>query len=413
MSDRARPARVAPAYLTLFASVYALQGVVVAYFFNYNQIYMQAAGVPAPTVGWAQSLAMLPLALKFLAGPLSDRVNVFGLGHRLPYIAIGLLLETAGLIGLTLFHPGRHLSGFVACAVLAVIGLSLYDTCCDGMILDMTPPPDRPRVQGTVVAVRFLATMICSFGFGHWLARTGNGPGRGDGVLWTCAGLGVVPLAMALGLREPKRAVDGEPFRWSAFGILIRYWSLMLLGLGALYSTVAFGVEINLSPFYHSRQFDAGDIGNFAALRYLGRALGAASVPIALSRIGRYRVLWGGVLALSLTTLGQAIVTERWSAAILGFAFGFANGWDDALFCLLAMEASDPRLAASTYALIMAVANLGSLGGGLFASAVSLFRGQYTPVFVGAAVIAACALIFVPTLSRHASGTESYDERDP
>jgi hypothetical protein len=47
-----RPDRVGPAYLILFASLYALQGVVVAYFFNYNQGYMEAAGVPrGPSAG--------------------------------------------------------------------------------------------------------------------------------------------------------------------------------------------------------------------------------------------------------------------------------------------------------------------------------------------------------------------------
>ena len=37
--------RVPSGYLALFASLYALQGVVVAYFFNFNQLYMMAGGV--------------------------------------------------------------------------------------------------------------------------------------------------------------------------------------------------------------------------------------------------------------------------------------------------------------------------------------------------------------------------------
>src|SRR5262249_48242261 len=41
--------RVRPAYLLLFASLYAIQGVVVAYFFNYNQGYMKVAGVDDKT----------------------------------------------------------------------------------------------------------------------------------------------------------------------------------------------------------------------------------------------------------------------------------------------------------------------------------------------------------------------------
>ena len=52
-----------------------------------------------------------------------------------------------------------------------------------------------------------------------------------------------------------------------------------------------------------------------------------------------------------------------WPAAL----FGAANGWTDAVFYVLAMEASDPRMAASTYALFMAVTNLSVAGGSLFA----------------------------------------------
>jgi PAT family beta-lactamase induction signal transducer AmpG len=162
----------------------------------------------------------MPLVLKFLGGPLSDRVDLLGWGHRRPYIALGLLLEGVGLIGLTQVHPGRHLGGFVALAVLAVAGLALYDTCCDGMVIDVTPDGDRARVQGTITAARFLATTACSLGFGHWLARTGNGPGRGDGVLWACAGLGLVPLALVLARREPRRAAEAGRFpvgrRWGS-----------------------------------------------------------------------------------------------------------------------------------------------------------------------------------------------------
>ena len=405
-------AHVGPAALGLFAALYALQGVVVAYFFNFNQGYMEAAGVPAGRVGWVQSLAMLPFVLKFLAGPLSDRVNLLGLGHRKPYIVLGLIVQAAGLAGLATVDPGRHLGPFVALAILAVAGLALYDTCCDGMVIDLTPPGDRARIQGTIVAARFLATTVCSLGFGRWLERTGTGPGRGDGVLWACVGLGVLPLILAWIVPDPPRADDRERFRWSALGTLARPRALALLAFGAIYATLSYGVEINLSPYYTRLGFGAGRIGDFAAARYLGRAAGAALLPVLAARVGRRGVIGGAVLALAATTAGQAAIGGRGSAAWLGFAFGAANGWSDALFSVLAMEASDPRLAASTYALIMAVSNVGSLGGGLFASAVDALGGRYRPAFLlgGALNLIALALV-IPLARRPAPPTEPDDAR--
>src|SRR5206468_1454887 len=71
-----RPARVGTGYVALFATLYAVQGVVVAYFFNFNQIYMGTRGVASQVAASVQSVALVPFLLKFLAGPLSDRVNL-------------------------------------------------------------------------------------------------------------------------------------------------------------------------------------------------------------------------------------------------------------------------------------------------------------------------------------------------
>src|SRR3954454_23080289 len=124
-----RPARVGPAYFLLFAALYAVQGMVVAYFFNFNQLFMESRGVSRQLAADVQSVALVPFILKFLAGPLSDRVNLLGLGHRKPYILLGLIVQTLGLLGLSLADPGRALGAFTTLALLSVAGMALYDTC--------------------------------------------------------------------------------------------------------------------------------------------------------------------------------------------------------------------------------------------------------------------------------------------
>ena len=208
--------RVPRSYLALFVSLYALQGVVVAYFFNYNLLYMMAGGVSKAAAADAQSLALLPFILKFLGGPFSDRFNLLGFGHRKPYIVIGLVVQSLGLLGLSVTHPAANLTAFTMLAVLTVTGLAFYDTCCDGLVIDVTPPLDRDRVQGMLVASRAAAAMLCTLAFGFLLEYTGNGPGRGDPVLWICAALGIIPLVQALRVPEPRQAEDAERFQWNA-----------------------------------------------------------------------------------------------------------------------------------------------------------------------------------------------------
>ena len=397
MSQAARIPRVD---LAFFASIYAVQGVTVAYFLNYNKKYMIDAGVDERTVALVQSAVLMTQVFKFVLGPLSDRVSPFGLGHRRPYIVLGLVLQSAGLVGLGLIHPSRHLGGYAMMAVAAVAGLALFDTCCDGMVVDVTPPDDRSRVQGTLMVSRFLATMICTFGFGAWIDSTGLGPGRSEGVLWACAGLGLLPLGLAFAVREPVRTSEAESFRWSALGVMLRPRSLALLAFGATYGIIGLGVEFNLPLFYDSLGFDQGDVGKFGAIRYLGRASGAILLPIAARRMGRRGQLTIGIVALAATSAAQALVAGPWSAGVWAFGFGVANGWDDALFCVLAMEASDPRMAASTFALFMAVSNLSVAGDALFAEALASAHRNYRPVLAGSGLLAVLLLGFVPVLSR-------------
>jgi len=395
-----RPEGIGRLHLLLFGSLYAIQGIVIAYFFNFNEEYMARAGASSRSIGIARSLALLPLVLRFLGGPLSDRVNLLGLGHRRPFIVLGLAIQGLGLFGLSRVNPGSELAGFTAMAVLAVLGLALYDTAADGMILDSTTPEERPGLQSGLIATRFLAAMATSVGFGLWLKRTGNGPGHGDGVIWAVVGLGLIPLALQVALREPPRRGPVEPFRWAALGVLVKPRSLILLAFGVLYSIVSYAVEINLSPFYLHQGFDEGAVGILGAVRYLGRAAGAIAMGLGIRRLGRGWTLGIGVAGLAASTLAQSGVAGSTSAGLAAFGFGLANGWNDALFYVLAMEAADPRMPASTCALFLSVTNLSVTGGGIFAWGVEAFGGRYRPVFAIAAGLVLAAFLLIPRLRK-------------
>jgi PAT family beta-lactamase induction signal transducer AmpG len=409
----AREERLAPAFLVLFAALYAVQGVVIAYLFNFNKPYMQAFGLREDVIGTVQTIALLPLVLKFLVGPVSDRYNLLGLGHRKPYILLGLTAQALGLIGLAAIDPCGHLEVFAALAVLAVVGLAFYDACCDGWLVDITPAGQRSRVQGLVWTSRFLASTVMTLVFGFWLERLG-GARHGDRLLVACAALSLAPAALALGLREPARGVDAERFTWSALGVMVRPWSLALLAFGTLYGTAGLAVESNLSLYYARSGFGpGGELGTLGATRNLGRVAGAFLLSLAASRKSRRSLLTAGVSALALSIAAQASLQSRAQAGILGFVFGAALGFDDTLFAALAMEASDPRLAASTFALFMAVTNSSVVGDALFARGVVLTGGYRVPILAAAAVALAASL-FIGPLSRPSPSTrpEGEDSHD-
>ena len=388
--------RAPRAYLALFIALYSLQGVVVAYLFNFNKAYMLASGMAIDRIGVVQTLAHLPLAFKFLLGPISDRFNLLGIGHRKPYILIGVIAQSAGLIGLATIDPGLHLGGFAMMAVLTVVGLSVYDTCCDGMVIDVTPASDRARVQGWLWTSRFLAATVFTLGFGYWLGWLG-GAAKADRLLLASASLGLIPFVIALILREPLRADDAERFQWSALRVMLRPFSIALLLYGGLYGLTGMAVESNVSLYYGVIGLGSGsDIGALGASRNLGRALGAVMLPFALKRAPRSLVLAIGIMGMAVTIAAHVLLQNKLEASLLGFAFGAACGWNDTVFAFLAMEGADPRLAASTFALFMAVTNLSVVGDALFSRGVVMSGGYSSPFLIAAGVTLFALFLTIP-----------------
>ncbi|MCJ7550764.1 MAG: hypothetical protein MUQ30_13910, partial [Anaerolineae bacterium] len=78
----------------MFGLLYFSQGTILSYFTALNGLYFLSRGLSMTDVGIFASIALIPFVVKVFLGMLSDRVNLFGLGHRKPYILLGLLVQT-------------------------------------------------------------------------------------------------------------------------------------------------------------------------------------------------------------------------------------------------------------------------------------------------------------------------------
>ena len=123
-------------------------------------------------------------------------------------------------------------------------------------------------------------------------------------------------------------------------------------------------------------------------------------MPILRARLGRRGQLLVGLVAITMTTSGQCLVFEPITASVWAFLIGMANGWMDALFCVMAMDAADPRMAASTFAIFMAVSNLSVLGDALFLEAVHYSNHAYRTVLAISGALSLGLFAVVPALSR-------------
>ncbi|HOD44314.1 MAG TPA: hypothetical protein PKL21_05470, partial [Anaerolineaceae bacterium] len=98
---------------SMFALLYFSQGAVLSFFTALNGLYLLSVGRSIADVGLMGTIALIPFVLKIFMGILSDRYALFGMGHRKPYILIGLLIQAVCLVLVTLIHPGDQFPLYV------------------------------------------------------------------------------------------------------------------------------------------------------------------------------------------------------------------------------------------------------------------------------------------------------------
>ncbi len=106
---------------TMFGLLYFSQGTILSYFTALNALYLLDNGLTMSDVGILGTIAMIPFILKIFLGFLSDKVNLFGKGHRKPYILIGLTIQIIFLLVVSFINPKTHFSLFVAAAFMGPV----------------------------------------------------------------------------------------------------------------------------------------------------------------------------------------------------------------------------------------------------------------------------------------------------
>ena len=184
----------------MFGLLYFAQGTVLSYFTALNAIYFLSKGLTMSDVGIFASIALIPFVIKIFLGMLSDKVNLFGMGYRKPYILIGLAIQALCLIAAPFIDPAGAYWGFVALAFVLQMAMALYDTCTDGLALDTIPEEEQGTIQSFMVGGRALGVVLTASVVGllaeyvswvavFWLVQ-----------FWTAGGPAVVLLIVAVGL---------------------------------------------------------------------------------------------------------------------------------------------------------------------------------------------------------------------
>ena len=376
----------------MFAILYFAQGAVLSYFTALNSLYLLSFDLTMSQIGLVGTVGLIPMVLKIFLGMLSDQVNLLHIGHRKPYIILGLLLQAACLLIAPLINPGLQYGLFVALAFMLMSGMALYDSATDGLALDTTPKEEEGAIQGFMVGGRALGVVLISGVIGLLVERTS----------WTMAFtllavLSLLPLPLVLRVKEAERRAE-QKFEWKAFGAF-KAWPLIALALlGALYSLVINGANQIVNPFLQARfNISISTAGLVTTVWGLGVVAGSLAGGRLTDRWGHHRSALRAMLFSFASILLLAFTSQGWMVWMLVAFFGIAYGFYETVYFAVSMDRTDPRIAASMFAILMAVANLGTgVGLGLSGSLVDAIG--FSNTFIILALLNLIALPLLPAI---------------
>ena len=122
----------------MFALLYFAQGAAMAYFQNFQKPYLSSIGIPVPAIAQITRLLLLPFILKMLFAFVSDRYSFFGMGHRKPYMVIGISIASLAFFFCSWNLPSDIFGLFSLVIVISSFGIALFDSTADGYAVETT-----------------------------------------------------------------------------------------------------------------------------------------------------------------------------------------------------------------------------------------------------------------------------------
>ena len=354
----------------LFGMLYFAQGAILSYFTALNAIYLRSFHLTMTQVGIFSAVSISPMVIKILFGMLSDRVNLAGLGHRKPFIIIGLLMQAAGILVFPHIDPVHSFILLTITGFLVVTGMALYDTCTDGLALDTTPKEKGGKVQGIMVAARAVGVVVISVLIGL-ISQSSNW----QSVFKALAVISLIPLPMILVYRESGKS-EGITFNWQSFKVFTRRSVIAVGLLGALFTGITNGTNQLVNPFLRENfGISLLSAGFYTALWGIGVVMGGLTGGQLADRFGHRKAILGALFTALVSVALLSVITGPAMAWPMLFLFGISYGYYETSFFATAMNVTDLRIAASMFSILMAMANIGASIGMLLAGLLSDLAG--------------------------------------
>ena len=337
-------------------------------------------GASAAQIGSVQAMVILPWTFKLAYGLIMDRYAFLALGRRRPWIIIGQSGLAIAFLALAYANPGVHQIGLIAAFAFA-LGMSsaVQDVAVDGLAVDILPADEIERVNGYMFGAQALGVAASAAVSGYLIAYFGL-----PAAVLTLAVLITAILVLVLIVRErpgerllpwsagaaSQRNLDlhlgafGPIFR-SLFTAMFTRQTLILVP-SLIATTAAWGIFLGLAPLFAANVLGWekniysgwGGQANLMAGLAGGLLFGAFA-----GRWGARRVFIASALLTAAFALAMLVMQAQWSNPVFFitaiFAFTSLATLRSVTTGSLAMRLCSPAIAATQFAVFMAIMNLG------------------------------------------------------
>ena len=370
-----------------FSAFYFAQGVPLGLLTVAIPAWLAEQGVSKGDVGIYLGWVGLPWALKLIAGPFMDRFTFLPMGFRRPWVIglqTGLVLSLLALAfvgaGFDDGIDGRSLALLTAIGALINVFAATQDVAVDGMAIDVLPVGERGRANAFMGFGQVAASSAFGAVSGTLLTVSGIGAGA-----FACAATVALALLLAAALRERP---DDRLTPWSAgsgsvrrtvnpkfFANIVTVGRALILPMSLVAIAVEFvarlrdGMALVVFPVVATQELGF-TTEQYSWLHGIVGFAAAALVVLAgpsIDRFGAKRVLMISLLASAAVHFAAGALPWIWQDT--GFVL--------ALYCVvtllvqlifvsviaLFMNLCSRKVAATQFAVYMALANLGRSAG--------------------------------------------------
>lgn len=338
-----------------------------------------AANSASPTaIGVFVGTAMLPWSLKLINGLLMDRFTFKPMGRRRAWILVAQAMMAATLVALAVAAPSAAQVGLLAwfCFTLNICA-TFNDVAVDGMAVDLVPDEERTTVNGFMFASQALGVSATSFVAGQLLV-TGN---IATMALVLAGFVAVVSTFVAIFRERPgerllpwsegRASQECEERQQGAWWPIIKgvFQSvasplilLYLLGTAASQASWSFIDAVSPPLAVQELGWGSDQFSSFSAMASLLSAIAAAILtPLVVRLVGLRNAIAGLFVLIAVLAVIGGVTFPSWQndrifLVLYSLQYG-AGLLLNILLIVWAMRVCNPAVAASQFALFMAVPN--------------------------------------------------------